>query len=246
MDKQSALIKFTALRDCLSELEQITSAHDGGKSKELRVKYLLSRAAALKSGYTHAELGRQEVIATADGAEQAHRIASDFAKADHAPLTPEQRAIAAAWQKLVLTGEHRDLGAGPVPAAGPAGSGSIPFLPQEFFYNLTAVLKVHSPLFDDSFCSVVRTTHGRPLQVGYIADTDNVAVKITEGTQTTESDPNTGGVVIFVDTYRTPLFKASRESVEDIEASFGVAEMASYFLGDRFARGAGRDLLLGN
>src|SRR3989442_10804478 len=246
MDKQAQLVQFTAIRDCLAELDVLSQKPNQTKQDESRIKVLLAKVAALRSGYTHQELGRAEAIATADGAEQAHRIASDFAKADHAPLTPEQRAIAAAWQKLVLTGEHRDLGAGPVPAAGPAGSGSIPFFPQEFFYNLTAVLKVHSPLFDDTFCTVVRTTHGRPLQVGYIADTDNVAVKITEGTQTTESDPNTGGVVIFVDTYRTPLFKASRESVEDIEASFGVAEMASYFLGDRFARGAGRDLLLGN
>src|SRR5437879_10366161 len=116
MDKQAQLIQFTALRDVMAEMELLSLKANPSKQDENRIKVLLAKAAMLRSGYSHQELGRAEAIATADGAEQAHRIASDFAKADHAPLTPEQRAIAAAWQKLVLTGEHRDLGAGPVPA----------------------------------------------------------------------------------------------------------------------------------
>ncbi len=248
MDKQSNLVNFTSLRDALAELDTLTSQPDGGKSKENRVKYLLAKIASLKAGYSHSELGRAEVIATASDPDEARRIAADFARSDNRPLTLEERNVAEAWSRFIRNKgvlEARDLGAGPVQASGPAGSGNFPFFPQEFFYNLTAVLKVHSPLFDDSFCTVIRTSHGRPIQVGYVADTDNVAVKITEGSQATEADPNTGGVMVFVDSYRTPLFKASLEAMNDIELSFGVANMASYFLGDRFARGAGRDLLLG-
>src|SRR5947209_17401132 len=260
MSKQENLVNLTALHATLSELDTITSAPDGGKSRELPVKALLARAAALKSGFGVDELNRAQLLGAipdddptltgrSDGTRR--QIAADFARRDNAPLTFEQRAFADAWRtffrnKGVL--EARDLGtsnpANPISLS--AGSSVLgAFLPTEFFYNLTRVLKVHSPLFDDEFCQVIRTTHGRPIQVGFIADTDNVAVKINEGSSATEADPNTGGVMVFVDAYRTPMFKASREALEDVDLSFGVAEMASDFLGDRFARGAGRDLLLG-
>ncbi|OLC29921.1 MAG: hypothetical protein AUH28_16320 [Acidobacteria bacterium 13_1_40CM_56_16] len=258
--RQENLANFTALRDALAELDMLTAAQDGGKSKEHRVKFLLSKIAALRSGYGVDELNRAGLIASipdddptitgrSDGTRR--QIASDFARRDNAPLTGEQRAFADAWRTFVRNGgvlEARDLGAGNPgnPVSLSAGSSVLgAFLPTEFFYSLTRVLKVHSPLFDDEFCTVVRTSHGRPIQVGYVADTDNVAAKINEGSSATEADPNTGGVMVFVDAYRTPMFKASREALEDVDLSFGVAAMASDFLGDRFARGAGKDLLLG-
>src|SRR2546426_4487691 len=258
--RQENLANFTALRDALAELDMLTAAQDGGKSTEHRVKFLLSQIAALRSGYGVDELNRAGLIASipdddptitgrSDGTRR--QIAAASARRDNAPLTPEQRRFADAWRTFVRNGgvlEARDLGAGnPAnPISLSAGSSVLgAFLPTEFFYSLTRVLKVHSPLFDDEFCTVVRTSHGRPIQVGYVADTDNVAVKINEGSSATEADPNTGGVMVFVDAYRTPMFKASREALEDVDLSFGVAAMASDFLGDRFARGAGRDLLLG-
>jgi len=260
MSKQENLVNLTALHATLSELDTITSAPDGGKSRELRVKALLARAAALKSGFGVDELNRAQLLGAipdddptltgrSDGARR--QIASDFARRDNAPLTGEQRAFADAWRTFVRNRgvlEARDLGAGnPAnPISLSAGSSVLgAFLPTEFFYNLQRTLKVHSPLFDESFCTVITTTHGRPIQVGYVADTDNVATKINEGASTTEADPNTGGVIVFVDTYRTPMLKASLEAMNDVDLSFGVAAMASDFLGDRFARGAGRDLLLG-
>jgi len=260
MSKQDNLANFIALRDILSELDVLTAAPDGGKSKEHRVKFLLSKIAALRSGYGIDELNRQQMLGSipdddasltgrTDGTRR--QIASDFARRDNAPTTAEQRTFADAWRTFVRNRgvlEARDLGTGNPgnPVSLSAGSSVLgAFLPTEFFYNLTKVLKVHSPLFDDEFCQVIRTAHGRPIQVGYVADTDNVAVKINEGSSATEADPNTGGVMVFVDAYRTPMFKASREALEDVDLSFGVAAMASDFLGDRFARGAGRDLLLG-
>src|SRR5437899_4364068 len=260
MSKQDNLANFTALRDALAELDTLTAAPDGGKSKEHRVKFLLSKIAALRSGYGIDELNRQQMLGSipdddpsitgrSDGTRR--QVAADFARRDNAPLTGEQRAFADAWRTFVRNGgalEARDLGTGNPgnPISLSAGSSVLgAFLPTEFHYNLTRVLKVHSPLFDDDFCQVIRTAHGRPIQVGYVADTDNVAVKINEGSSATEADPNTGGVMVFVDAYRTPMFKASREALEDVDLSFGVAAMASDFLGDRFARGAGRDLLLG-
>src|SRR2546426_2414461 len=259
--RQENLANFTALRDALAELDMLTAAQDGGKSTEHRVKFLLSQIAALRSGYGVDELNRAGLIASipdddptitgrSDGARR--QIASDFARRDNAPLTGEQRAFADAWRTFVRNRgvlEARDLGAGnPAnPISLSAGSSVLgAFLPTEFFYNLQRTLKVHSPLFDESFCTVITTTHGRPIQVGYVADTDNVATKINEGASTTEADPNTGGVIVFVDTYRTPMLKASLEAMNDVDLSFGVAAMASDFLGDRFARGAGRDWLLGN
>jgi len=255
MNRDLSKANFIATRSALAELDLLSTKTTTTKQDETRIRFLLAKVAALRSGYDVDELNRADLLAATPDAPygdpdaERRRIASDFARADHAPTTTEQRAVAEAWRNFVRNKgvlEARDLGAGPVPAAGPAGSGNSPFLPQEYFYNLQRTLKVHSPLFDSSFCTVITTTHGRPIQVGYIADTDSVAVKINEGITTTEADPNTGGVMVFVDAYRTPLFKASREALEDVELSFGVAEMASDFLGDRFARGAGRDLLLGN
>ena len=207
--RQENLANFTALRDALAELDMLTAAQDGGKSKEHRVKFLLSKIAALRSGYGVDELNRAGLIASipdddptitgrSDGTRR--QIASDFARRDNAPLTGEQRAFADAWRTFVRNGgvlEARDLGAGNPgnPVSLSAGSSVLgAFLPTEFFYSLTRVLKVHSPLFDDEFCTVVRTSHGRPIQVGYVADTDNVAVKINEGSSATEADPNTGAL----------------------------------------------------
>src|SRR2546426_436158 len=209
MSKQENLVNLTALHATLSELDTITSAPDGGKSRELRVKALLARAAALKSGFGVDELNRQQLIGSipdddptitgrSDGTRR--QTASHSPRRDNAPTTAEQRAVADAWRTFVRNKgvlEARDLGAGPVPAAGPAGSGNFPFLPQEYFYNLQRTLKVHSPLFDESFCTVITTTHGRPISVGYVADTDSVATKINEGVSTTDADPNTGGVMAF-------------------------------------------------
>src|SRR5437879_1350641 len=110
MNKNDALANFTALRDVLSELDTITSAPDGGKSRELRVKALLARAAALKSGYGVDELNRATLLGSipdddpsltgrTDGTRR--QIAADFARRANAPLTAEQRTFADAWRTFV-------------------------------------------------------------------------------------------------------------------------------------------------
>ena len=260
MNKELSKANFIATREALAELDALSTKPNATKQDETHIRVLLAKVAALRSGYGVDELNRAELLGSipdddpslsgrSDGTRR--QIAADFARRDNAPLTAEQRAVADAWRTFVHNKgvlEARDLGAGNPgnPISLSAGSSVLgAFLPTSFFYDLTRVLKVHSPLFDDEFCTVVRTSHGRPIQVGYVADTDNVASKINEGSSATEADPNTGGVMVFVDAYRTPVFKASLEAMNDVELSFGVAEMASDFLGDRFARGAGRDLLLG-
>src|SRR2546422_11156508 len=91
MSKQENLVNLTALHATLSELDTITSAPDGGKSRELRVKALLARAAALKSGFGVDELNRAQLLGAipdddptltgrSDGARR--QIASDFARRD--------------------------------------------------------------------------------------------------------------------------------------------------------------------
>src|SRR5437879_13640323 len=124
MSKQDNFANFTALRDALSELDVLTAAPDGGKSKEHRVKFLLSKIAALRSGYGVDELNRAGLLASipdddptftgrTDGTRR--QIASDFARRDNVPLTGEQRAFADAWRTFVRNGgvlEARDLGAG--------------------------------------------------------------------------------------------------------------------------------------
>ena len=62
MSKQDNLANFTALRDALSELDVLTAAPDGGRSKEHRVKFLLSKIAALRSGFGVDELNRAALI----------------------------------------------------------------------------------------------------------------------------------------------------------------------------------------
>ena len=64
MSKQENLANFVALRDALSELDVLTAAPDGGKSKEHRVKFLLSKIAALRSGYGVDELNRAGLLAS--------------------------------------------------------------------------------------------------------------------------------------------------------------------------------------
>ena len=64
MSKQDNLANFTALRDALSELDVLTAAPDGGRSKEHRVKFLLSKIAALRSGYGVDELNRAGLLAS--------------------------------------------------------------------------------------------------------------------------------------------------------------------------------------
>ena len=118
------------------------------------------------------------------------------------------------------------------------------FVPVEFLRGVIAALKQHSPLFDSQNVTYKETSNGRPMQVPYISDIENVATVITEGTADSEVDiASVSGIQNQVYTYRTPMIQLSYEAAQDVDQW---EDLFDWVLSDRIARGAGADLLTGS
>ena len=261
MNKNDALINFTALRDALAELDTITSAPDGGKSRELRVKALLARVAALKSGYSHSELARAEVLrATPDDDPtitgrtdgERRKIAYDLRRAE-GQLTFAQRAEVDYWRNMILGDgiEGRTVQGTGAPVLSSLQGNLGSFVPFEYFREfLPMALKAYDCLFDPDVVTFVRTTHGRPVQAPFLSDVEATsdAQIIAEGVQDTTQTPpaNLSGTYLSAYSFRTPYWAISLEALQDMETAFPALELFKAFQAARVARGVGKKLVRGD
>ena len=113
------------------------------------------------------------------------------------------------------------------------------FVPNEFFTEfMPRTMRAHDAIFDPDVVTYIKTTHGRPIQVPFISDVENVATVITEGIQDIQIDPAQviSGTIVQAWAYRTPFWGISIEALEDLEESFTAIELFKAFASDRIAR----------
>ena len=90
MNRDLSKANFIATRSALAELDLLSTKTTTTKQDETRIRFLLAKVAALRSGYDVDELNRADLLAATPDAPygdpdaERRRIASDFARADHA------------------------------------------------------------------------------------------------------------------------------------------------------------------
>jgi HK97 family phage major capsid protein len=203
---------------------------------------LMVRISSLKSGFGLEETLRAELNAheRAEGFEVTHF--------ERSRLTEEQRSHAQAWSNYAKTGkfETRDGQLGSVALSYMQGTGGG-FVPVEFLTDVFAAMKWIDPLYDENVVTYRETKHGRPMQVGFYGDIENVAVPIAEGSGGSQTDiAKTGAAIVGAYSFKSPMYKVSMEAFDDVESAHGVLELFKKFAADRIARGVGQMLVNGN
>ncbi len=98
-------------------------------------------------------------------------------------------------------------------------------------------MKASDPVMSEDDCTVIRSTNGRVMTVPTLADINNVASAIGESNTDSSVDiENVGQAVVGAYTYRTPRVTASLESFQDLDASYGMAQLFEGFASDRLSR----------
>lgn len=245
-------INFSELETVLSELNELTGKPTLTKPEERRYNFLLAAASAVKSGVSLTEIMREKhrEIARAKGLP-----VPDFSKPAAPPPLEKRHEEARVWSHFVITGkppadvvERRDTGVGnglPEWSSGNTGY----FVPRAWWDRVTAMMRWMDPLVDENVCTVINTTHGRPMQLPFYDDTAQYASVIGENSNQSanESDlTNPSEIDVSAYSYRTQPFRASLESFQDLEDTTTLIDLFAKFTAARIGRGAGRDLTVGN
>jgi HK97 family phage major capsid protein len=234
-----------AIYEANLELNALSLKSTLNAQERRRSDFLLSRVANLRAGFGL----RQVMVSELHTLETEHGLEhTEIPQPDS--LSEETRAFC----QFMKTGEYekRDSVTGlPIAPNGfSGGNGGGSFVPVDFFTDfLPMALKAHDPLFDSDSCTVIKTTHGHPIMVPYLSDVENVAVLTSELADTSSSETDisaAGQALLGAYSYRSPIFRTSIESVQDLENAFPVVEIFKAFAGDRIARGVSKDLLLGS
>ena len=229
------------------EAAALTSKHPFTKQDEIRFGYLKMAAASIRSGASLQDIERE------NHNEYERRNGLEITNFGRSALTREQLTEARAYQaffkhapKTVV--EFRDMTEG-APMLSQIGTYSSLgyFVPTGFMQTLFAAMKKHDALFDDDVATVIRTSHGRVINVTTAGDTENAASVVGEaGSQTSVDIDATGHAPLAVYSYNTRRYVLSLEAIDDLEASFTAAQLFGRFSADALARGIGRDLVTGD
>jgi HK97 family phage major capsid protein len=233
------MINVQELNLVMSEANELSGRASLTKREERRLSFLMSAASAIKAGASLQEITQE------NHNEEARRAGLPTTRFNRGLLTAEQRKVATEWKEFV---ERRDMTEG-APMLSHIGSysGLGTFVPTEFFPNLFSAMKASDPVLSDDDVTLLQSTHGRVMTVPTLGDIANVASVIGEGVQDSSVDiANTGQALLAAYTYRTPRFTASIESFQDLDGSYGMANLFESFASDRLARGISADLVNGN
>lgn len=225
LEINKGIVEASAEADALSRKKSLT------KQESRRHNTLLSRISALKAGYSLTEALQLEHN---EGAQERGLPVEQFDQ------DAETRAVNQ-WNRWVAEARAEGVGS-PVFNTLNGNVGSL--VPLQFYGKIVSSLRQHSPLLDPQNVTYVETKSGSPIQVPYISDIENVAVVIGEGTDDS-GDTNissVGGTFVKTYAYRTPRMKFSYESAQDVD----LTPLIQNVLGQRFAVGAGIDLIKGN
>jgi HK97 family phage major capsid protein len=233
-----------ALKEAMIEADRLSRIEKPSKGQSNRFQFLSQKISALKSGVSIDFLNRSELDSRAR--------AEGFDAPDYRAtiLSHSERRTIQAWQSFFKTGtvptEYRDVEGLPLATGYFQGAGGT-FVPFDFFRDyLPQALKAHDPVFDDESVTRLITNNGSPLQVSSadVTDPSNDAVPVSELSSPGYSNiANPTEVLISLTTYRTPMWKLSMESLEDIETAGNAIETFRAWSAGSLARGIGRNLM---
>lgn len=236
------LIRNRAIEADLTEMNLITQKPRMTREDRTRFDFLSVRVSALKAGYSPEDLAIDQL----NRAE--HRAGDPLTRIERSPYSPELIAEARAWQQFIKTGlVEKRVGEVGQPILSYEKQGS--FVPFQFFQTLYMALKQHDPLFDPECVTYVETPRGGTMHAPIGSDLGNVAEPVVE------SADDSGNAVDLSSTdhkesrpkaYRSPLWYASIEAEQDLNAFIPAIDLWAYLAGDRIARGVGKDLINGS
>ncbi len=236
------MINTKDLNLVLQEAAALTSKKNWTKQDEKRFAYLQTAAAAIRSGVSLAEIDQEQ--------HNEHAIRNglkpvNLTRTSHA-LTAEQESEARAWKHFVETRAGETQG-NLLTAIGTYSALGY-FVPTGFMQKLYTAMAAHDFLFNEDDVTLIKTTTGAPMSIPVAGDIENVASVSGEnpGTISAVNISAPGQVTLGAYSYQTPLFIASLEVMQDLNASFGAVQLFQRFSDDRLSRGISKDLLLGD
>jgi len=219
------------------------------KSEQRQWDLLLTQIAAVKSGASLEELMVEQ---TNDAAK---RSGLPTVRKDNS-LTPERREIAEGFLALLKSGrevEYRDQGVGTSVLSGEPGGvlqGNLgSFVPTGFWYQIKAAMKAADPLLNEDVVTLVTSPKGGPFVAPYYSDIENTATIVGEGSDQSGNETDLykpAAAVLNAFSFRSPLWRVSLESVQDVQSIGGVLPLFEQFCADRTARGVGKYLVTGS
>lgn len=229
------------------EATELTSRSKLNSIEEKRFNLLMSQISVLKQGdCTLAELLEEDVN------EISRRNGLPVTRTAKSTMDPEERAKAEAWRTFInVERENRTADETEGNILGRIGTytGLGTFVPTSFVKEVYFAQAAHDAFLDENAVSVWLHKDGRPIPVPTVGDIQNVATVIGEA-----ADASGVGAKISVPgqaklgaySYRSPLWRLSVESMQDVEAMGGAVNIFKVFAADRIARGAAKDLVSGN
>lgn len=219
------------------------------KQEERQYAKLLADISLVKSGAT-----LEDLMIDRTNESRAKAGLSRIGKEDN--LDVESRAIAEGFLKFFRSGndfEVRDSGVGTAPLSGTVAgvlNGSTgSFVPTQFWYQVKNTMKAIDPLFNPDAVTFIETPKGGPIQIPYYSDIENVSVVVGEGSDQSGNETDINAVnaaVINAYSFRSPLWRVSVESFDDVATIGGIVPLFTKFCGDRTARGVGKLLVSGS
>lgn len=157
---------------------------------------------------------------------------------DPSELSSEERQVLrAGYQKSV---EERAQTVGTATAGGYT-------VPTELADQIIKTMKDWGPMYDDAVCTVLNTSSGNPIDLPTIDDTGKTVSKHAEGEavdDTGAKDAVFGKKTLGAYVYDTDFIRFSLELAQD--SIFNMEALLGSLLGERLARGANRELTIGD
>jgi HK97 family phage major capsid protein len=237
--------KFKDLNFLVSEANTLSSKATLSKAEERRYSFLLSAISCVKQGMPLTDIQKEQLN---DAEKRDGLPITSFKKKRLTGLSKKQERKAVEFRDHLRNAvEQRDQSVGnPIPQVGSyAGLGA--FSPVDFFNKIFRGLKKVDPLFD--IATVINTTNGHAMMLPVMGDIENVSTPVGENSDQSANGHDIykpSGVKIGAYSFRTPLWRLSREAFEDLDLSFTARVLFEFFASDRVARGFGKLAISGN
>ena len=115
-----------------------------------------------------------------------------------------------------------------------------------FSLSFSALWRSTTFSFDDDACTVIKSSNGKPATVPVSGDIENVATVLGEGSSLSAVDLYAPGQAVL-GAYKYAAYDVvSREAFEDMDSVLSAVNVFKANFADRFSRGIGKDLVVGN
>jgi HK97 family phage major capsid protein len=217
------------------------------KDDAIRAQLLMSEIALVRQGASLLDIKQMDLNEFEDrhGFERTVLNPTKFSS-----LKPEQRAEWKIWRDAIIDGkiEKRDQGVGnPINAIG-SFSGLGYFIPATYLGDIFNTIRWYDALLDPDVTTYIETTKASPMQIATYDDSGVFGAEAPEGSDQSANGvdlQNSGEITLGAWSYRTPMWRVSREALQDAEIGYGLIQMFKTFAAQRIARIVGKRLLLG-